>query len=72
MTEHTSSMVRQGDFRSGATSVPHGVIGAYDVDDALDAETVDAIAVGVVSHILRVWNHLDAWLRQIEALRRVA
>jgi len=40
--------------------VPPGTIWAYDVDDALDAETVPR------------WNHLDAWLRQIEALRRVA
>jgi hypothetical protein len=42
-------MVREGDSRSSATPVPHGAIGAYDVDDTLDAETVDAIAVGVVS-----------------------
>ena len=27
--------------------------------------------VVMVSHILASWNHLDAWLRQIEALRRV-
>ncbi len=44
-------MVRESDSRSSATPVPRGACGAYDVDDALDAETLDAIAVGVVSHI---------------------
>jgi len=48
-SERTPPMVREGDVRSSATPVPHGAIEAYDVDDALDAETVDAIAVGVVS-----------------------
>jgi hypothetical protein len=52
--------------------VPHGAVGAYDVDDALDAETVDAIAVGVVSPTFASWNQLDGWLRQIEGLRRAA
>ena len=47
----TPPMVREADFRSSATPVPHGVIFAYDVDDTLDAETVDAIAVGVVSPV---------------------
>jgi len=42
-------VVREGDSGSSATPVPHGAIGAYDVDDALDAETLDAIAVGMVS-----------------------
>ena len=48
-SEDTPPMVREDDFRSSATPVPHGAFEAYDVDDALDAETVDAIAVGVVS-----------------------
>ena len=44
-------VVREGDSGSSATPVPHGAIGAYDVDDALDAETLDAIAVGMVSPV---------------------
>ncbi len=52
--------------------VPHGVIGAYDIDGALDAETLDAIALGVVSLICASWNQLDLWLRQIDSLWRIA
>jgi integrase len=48
-SERTPPMVREGDSRSSATPVPHGAIGAYDIDDALDAEVLEAIAVGVVS-----------------------
>jgi len=47
----TPPMVREGDSRSSATLAPHGAIGAYDVDDALDAETLDAIAVEIVSPV---------------------
>lgn len=32
-SERTPPMVREGDSRSSATPVPHGAIGAYDVDD---------------------------------------
>ena len=49
-SERTPPMVREGDSRSRATPVPHGAIGAYDVDGALDAETL-AIADGVVSPV---------------------
>jgi integrase len=48
-SERTPPMVREGDSCSSATPVPHGAVGAYDVDDALDAETVNAPPVGVVS-----------------------
>jgi hypothetical protein len=42
-------MLRESDSRFRATPVPHGAVWACDVDDTLDAETVDVIAVGVVS-----------------------
>lgn len=71
-SERTPPMVREGNSCSSATPVPHGAVGAYDVGDALDAETLDAIAVGVVSPNFASWNQLDGWLRQVEALRRVA
>lgn len=63
-SDRTPPMVREGDSRSSATPVPHGAIGAYDIDDALDVEIVDAIAVGMVSPIWVSWNRLDAWLRK--------
>ncbi len=62
-------MVREGDCRSSATPVPHGAIGAYDVDDTLAAETVEAIAVGVVSPMFASWNQAAGWLRRLERLR---
>ncbi len=70
--ERTPPMVREGDSRSSATPVPHGAIGAYDVDDALDAETLDAIAVGVVSQIFTSWNQMAGWLRAVDGFRRAA
>jgi hypothetical protein len=48
-SERTPPMVRESDSRFRATPVPHGAVWACDVDDTLDAETVDVIAVGVVS-----------------------
>ena len=50
-SERTSPMVREDDSRSSATPVPHGAIGAYDVDGALNAETLEAIADEVVSPV---------------------
>ena len=50
-SERTPPMVREGDSGRSATSVPHAAIGAYDVDGALDAETLEAIADGVVSPV---------------------
>ena len=35
---------------------------------ALDAETVEAIAVGVVSPIFASWNQIAIWLRRLEGL----
>ena len=70
-SERTPPMVREGDSRSSATPVPHGAIGAYDVDNALDAETVEAMAVGVVSQICPSWNRMTPWLRRLEMLGRL-
>ncbi len=70
-SERTPPMVREGDSRSSATPVPHGAVGAYDVADALDAETVDAIAVGVVSPAVASWNNVADWLRRVAGLRAV-
>ncbi len=63
-------MVREDDSRSSATPVPHGAIQASDVDDTFDAESLDAIAVGMVSPNVVSWNHLDAWLLHVDRLRR--
>ena len=57
---------------ASATPMPHGAIGAYAVDDALDAETIEGIAVGVVSRIFTSWNRIREWLGRLEQLRRVA
>jgi len=50
-SERTPPMVREGDSCSSATPVPHGAFGAYDVDDTLDAETLEAMELGVVSPV---------------------
>jgi hypothetical protein len=71
-SERTRPMVCEDDSGRSATSLLHGPIGAYDVDDALDAETLDAIEVGVVSPIGASWNRLDAWLRQVDGPREAA
>jgi len=71
-SDRTPPMVREDNSQRSATPVPHVTIGPWDVDDALDAQTVDKIAVGVASRIFASWNQLDGWLRQVEGLRRVA